>query len=1006
MKFGNNTINRISGLGNGPSKKPHIRLPLAGTVLLVLAIGLLAAMTLTGSNGNGRTYNHPTIALVNEDTGGKFNNATYDFGEQFAHVVQDDSTYQWQMVSRNVADKAFADGSIQGVVYLPQSFSHDILTLQDLNPTKSRVDYKVSADQSVSSRNTVQSKLNNTLRDFNTRVVRMYYASVAGSVADAQTNMTTVVNDQHALTDTMKNDISTPLSTTVKAYQGASIQTTGLRDMNRSWINQQNGFTQATAQTLQSSASTMSAELPQVTSFFDTWNASQALLNSTNLSNANAALSQQHSADGEFYDNAFNASTQNLLAGNQQWSGFSNDNDPNSLTSITNAYNTAIHTTTERLQQQSCTLESSDGCANTTDSGMIPNLRALEQQILHEYFYPETPANQLPLINSQSELDDLANARQSDSTTPSQTNQKARSALAAKLTHSLNTHDNTVNTTYVNNLEQSVCSTLGSSDDATVRQQAHELFTGLNGSSLSQDKIDRYNDELSLLLRYRSSQRICADSPATDLPKLIPATTNNTGEARQISKHVDVTVPANSTTTITVDNPSSTVILVTGPQSLADLGCSMTCDNLQFTPANAQASTQTALTIVNTGESNTGNTPNQISANGSDTLKLSFNYTITVPADAPQSVLTFTQNNRTPTTQQQPMQSYVIIEPTTAAKETNVWDSSNFAPVTQLLSNLDTATSLTRVRFAAPGDTTTDFTSTPSQACTTGGTLNQFNDHSCKSIYNLYNTVDGSSLSTQLSQQDVDSYQQLGASTLSSIFTTLNQATQAQDTLRNAVTTLNTTISDTDGTQSKLDDWYQKALQYISDSDSAWKQQQSAQNVASSQIWNNQQPGKAEIYYDDTNTSDLYNTISQLIDSSSQSASQTAANAQLITDNSADFDSLVKTINDTTTATSTIQTTTNKTLDQATKSLNQTTDYSNNFSRILANTRNPATDKNAIYDFLTNPLAINNQSSGQHDSWLSIDWRWPLILVIGMLIGALGLWSINALKRNKQDRRR
>jgi hypothetical protein len=431
----------------------------------------------------------------------------------------------------------------------------------------------------------------------------------------------------------------------------------------------------------------------------------------------------------------------------------------------------------------------------------------------------------------------------------------------------------------------------------------------------------------------------------------------------------------------------------------------MTCDNLQFTPANAQASTQTALTIVNTGESNTGNTPNQISANGSDTLKLSLNYTITVPADAPQSVLTFTQNNRTPTTQQQPMQSYVIIEPTTAAKETNVWDSSNFAPVTQLLSNLDTATSLTRVLYAAPGDTTTDFTSTPSQACTTGGTVNQFNDHSCKSIYNLYNTVDESSLSTQLSQQDVDSYQQLGASTLSSIFTTLNQATQAQDTLRNAVTTLNTTISDTDGTQSKLDDWYQKALQYISDSDSAWKQQQSAQNVASSQIWNNQQPGKAEIYYDDTNTSDLYNTISQLIDSSSQSASQTAANAQLITDNSADFDSLVKTINDTTTATSTIQTTTNKTLDQATKSLNQTTDYSNNFSRILANTRNPATDKNAIYDFLTNPLAINNQSSGQHDSWLSIDWRWPLILVIGILIGALGLWSINALKRNKQDRR-
>lgn len=54
----------------------------------------------------------PTIALVNEDKASSFNKKDYNFGRDFVNLVSGDTKYNWQVVSRSVADRAYSDQSV------------------------------------------------------------------------------------------------------------------------------------------------------------------------------------------------------------------------------------------------------------------------------------------------------------------------------------------------------------------------------------------------------------------------------------------------------------------------------------------------------------------------------------------------------------------------------------------------------------------------------------------------------------------------------------------------------------------------------------------------------------------------------------------------------------------------------------------------------------------------------------------------------------------------------
>ena len=193
-----------------------------GTV--ALAFLLAASTNLFGAATAAVPADRQTIALVNEDEAATFNGTTYLFGKEFVSLVSNAEENNWQVVSRSVAERAFTDKTVSAVVVLPRSFSHDLLTLEDLNPVKATIDYRVVGDDEHA-RERLESRMFTIIRDFNSRIVQMYFASVASNISGAQVNMESVVSSQSALLDSVSNTLRPDLEKTeadAKDHAGTS----------------------------------------------------------------------------------------------------------------------------------------------------------------------------------------------------------------------------------------------------------------------------------------------------------------------------------------------------------------------------------------------------------------------------------------------------------------------------------------------------------------------------------------------------------------------------------------------------------------------------------------------------------------------------------------------------------------------------------------------------------------------------------------------------------------
>lgn len=253
----------------------------------------------------------PTIAFVNEDVPADFNNESYSFGKNFVDLVSNDMDYNWQVVSRAVADRAYGDKSVDAVIYLPQTFSRDILTLQDIEPTKAQVEYKVQRQSDKLSDKMLQSKIGEVLYDFNQRVVKMYYASVANNIAEAESNMNAFVGDQEKLVVNLESQVNDPFKEALPGYSVLLSGANGLKSMNEANVSLQNGFTQVTTDMLKRTGETFDNQLPQVTEYFEL----QKKISTINVVNGNKGISDQAMADQKFYHNQFTTLYDNTRAG-------------------------------------------------------------------------------------------------------------------------------------------------------------------------------------------------------------------------------------------------------------------------------------------------------------------------------------------------------------------------------------------------------------------------------------------------------------------------------------------------------------------------------------------------------------------------------------------------------------------------------------------------------------------------------------------------------------------
>lgn len=632
-------------------KMKKFRLIESGVILFLLVCAAGVMFLLSRNVHKQVQTTKPIIALVNEDQPNTFNGTKYNFGETFVNLVSNDNKYNWQVLSRSVANKAYADGSVDAVIYLPQNFTHNILTLQALNPQKAELDYKVLASKSELNNKLLQDKIVNVLYDFNTSIVKMYYASVAGNVASAQTKMGNVVNNQGTLLASLNDNVYTPFQTTNGSYSSVISIANGLKSQNDSWIQEQNSFTNSVVNMLNTSSSSFNGTLPSLTNYFNT----QSKIMDANLANGNKAIANQSNSDSAYYYDQYTVAYNKAVQFMQQ---FHNTDESGNETGIyanlknqISTYNTMISGVHDNIDTQIDSL---------TDKQKT--LLNLEKNLYLQFF--GQGVNPTPDNTDFSSLETAGNAR---------------SAMTKMLAIYFDKRDNISGTAYpktISNILNNL--SVNTSDYDTL------LATLVKNGSLTQQQKDTYEAKLSVLKNYATAFGI---NTATADFSAAP-TVND--KSQNFTKQIVITVPKATEYTLRLQ----------ASNGLSNSGVSIVG---QPTGTGAIVNPDNSVTLDNRATSTTDSNGNVSTSPTTSPMTYVVTYKVDL-GQAASGTVTAIWNNGSGGTDSS-VENFGLIPGNGISEYAG---GSKFGYISTLLNNIDTASSLIPFLYGAPGATYSD----------------------------------------------------------------------------------------------------------------------------------------------------------------------------------------------------------------------------------------------------------------------------------------------------------
>jgi type VII secretion EsaA-like protein len=408
----------MPNLSRDPKRKTKFaRFTSASLLLVVLVLGFLI---LNGDISQRPKAFQPTVALVNEDLAAEFNDKAYTFGANFVDRVSKDSEYTWTVLSRPIAEKAYKDGSVDAVIYLPQAFSHDILTLENVDPTKATVEYKLRPQVDEQSDRLLKSKIIEIVYGFNQSVVKMYYASIADNIAEADGYMHAALGNQEALIAALTSDVEEPLAGTRPNFEGFISSAAGLKDVNAATVEAQNSFTESVTNMLTGTSETFWDKLREV----DGYASRQKEIAQINATNSNTSITNQAVSDRDFYGDQFDALKTRILcklsgvdaAGVAELCKRPDDTVPTNLAALLASLRQATTDYTTEYAGSLGALQTTTTVTRNSLDTSITNLEALAAllEALATPNAPAVPTIDLAVLDTlKADIDALKNARDS-----------------------------------------------------------------------------------------------------------------------------------------------------------------------------------------------------------------------------------------------------------------------------------------------------------------------------------------------------------------------------------------------------------------------------------------------------------------------------------------------------------------------------------------------------------------------------------------------------------------
>lgn len=190
------------------------------------------------------------IALVNEDAGGVLNGNAYNLGNDFTTLLSKDNANQWTVMTRNVAENRFENGSVDVIVYIEQQFSEKIAQLESFNPDRAKITYKTKSNLDPVKSKNVELRVGEYLNTINQNVIKMYFSSVINNLDDAKRNVDNIVNEQSGTHTKISQYIYGPSNEASQSMLSTLELASNLQKTNSSYEDSQKAFSDSVASLL------------------------------------------------------------------------------------------------------------------------------------------------------------------------------------------------------------------------------------------------------------------------------------------------------------------------------------------------------------------------------------------------------------------------------------------------------------------------------------------------------------------------------------------------------------------------------------------------------------------------------------------------------------------------------------------------------------------------------------------------------------------------------------
>lgn len=136
------------------------------------------------------------VAMVNEDKGITIDGNEYTLGLNYIKKIEKDTSHNWYVVSRGVAESGLKNGNYQLMVVIPSNFSEKLLEMNTTSPEQIQVNYKVNSNGNTDVENESIKVGDKIVNDLNQQLVDMYVSSILDNLYTAQKNIQKVATNQ------------------------------------------------------------------------------------------------------------------------------------------------------------------------------------------------------------------------------------------------------------------------------------------------------------------------------------------------------------------------------------------------------------------------------------------------------------------------------------------------------------------------------------------------------------------------------------------------------------------------------------------------------------------------------------------------------------------------------------------------------------------------------------------------------------------------------------------